>query len=187
MKTKTRLSHPSRHYGFSVIELLAALVLATMLMIVVMGFLSVISQRRKALLENAPSRMWQQVLTRQIHTDLANARRYEFQPDRLRLMGFCAVDPRSSQLTGRPAEVSYDLVQVNSQTWLFRTETLLDSDTNDNQRRELVCRNVTRMKLERMGGTNEKKRFSGAIPQCCRITLWTPGGEEPVAELLHCR
>lgn len=187
MKNRLPSSRTANPRGFSAVELLMALTLATILMGAVLGLLGVLAEKRRVLVERTDHVAWHDALVEQLRQDLADARRFEVGADRLRLLGYGAKDPATHRALHQPSEVLYETVSIDDHTWLVRTETALDSRSQRNSRRELVCRGVTEMTIELPKEAIKSSRRSGRVPDGLRLVLWKRPDPKPVVELLFSR
>jgi len=173
--------------AFSAVELLTAMTLATILMGSVLGLLGILAEKQRVLVERTDHAPWQDVLVEQLRSDLADARRFEVRGNRLRLLGYGAKEPGTHRPTHQPAEVVYETVSIDDQTWLVRTETDLGSRSQRNSRRELVCRGVTEMTVTLPGESLKSSNRSGRVPDGLQLVLWNRPETEPVVELFFSR
>ncbi|HXY33204.1 MAG TPA: hypothetical protein VEI07_03190, partial [Planctomycetaceae bacterium] len=74
--------------GLTLVELLAALVLSTLLMGAVLGVLRSLTRNQKAALLNSPTEEWQSRLTGQLEWDLVNSRSIAVTAAGFELRGF---------------------------------------------------------------------------------------------------
>jgi len=164
-----------------------SLALASMLLVAVMDVLGILATRRRVLVEKDPQPVWHRPLEEQLRRDLGNARRFEFQPTHLRLLGYGGRNLDTRRETNRPAEVLYEFAKVGGETWLVRTETMLDSRSNKNRRRELVCRGLTKLDVKASNPHGGRPRQSGRVPECCRVSFSDQSSLEPIIEIKYCR
>jgi hypothetical protein len=169
------------------VELLVATALASMLMVAVLGILGLLAAKRKVLVDEAPVALWQRGLVEQLRRDLSNARRFELAPDRLRLLGYGSRGSNTRQPTHRPAEVVYRVTRASGRSWLIREEIQLDLMSNANRQTEIVCGGLSTIAMEIPGRPEHGPRRSGAVPECCRITIAGDVASQPVVEVLFCR
>jgi len=187
MRSCARAKRPSTRAGLTVIELLAAAALASMLMVAVLGLLRILAAKQRILVDQTRMPPWQDLLVHQLRLDLSNARGFELAPDRLLLVGYGAKDFDTRRPTHRPAEVLYRLVSVADRTWLVREETHVDSLSNANRRMEIACSGLTMITMDVPGESERKPRRSGVVPECFRMAVVGDSPSEPVIELFYCR
>jgi len=176
-----RSPHPRDAY--TAVELLAALALASALMVAVLGTIRSMAAGRKALIESAPAMPWRDQLVRRLHRDLDNSRQFECSAKRLRLVGYAGEDFAGGQPTFRPTEVIYRVIRVKGQPWLLRREVHLDSLSNKNSRTEYVCRGVSALQLENGGGTRPGKKGLRPLPDELHLLLQGKNSDVPVARI----
>jgi prepilin-type N-terminal cleavage/methylation domain-containing protein len=124
--------------GFTLIELLAAMALGTLLMLAMMGVL------RSLRIPSSPvdSAIPPEVL-RLLRWDLANARRFETQPDGVRLFGLDSLNSVNLQPTHRPTTVIYRVATFAGKSALLRTEQPIGNTANRDTFSQLICPDVT--------------------------------------------
>lgn len=174
--------------GFSIIELLCAILLASLLMAALSGVLISLSKQRQLLISRQPSESWHQNLTEQLRWDFMSASEISATPEKVRLIGISGRDFATGRPLQRPAEITYRIMRRSNIDCLVRQETHIDELTNQNVQSELVSVGTSQMIVERLrrrGGTTtamDASRIAGSfqpVPQIARITLETegPGGK----------
>lgn len=149
----------TRPRAFTLLELLVATALSTVLMI---GVLAVVADlgapevaagiRDEAGAGGAAeaSDAW----VRLLREDLAHAHSIDAsKANEVALMGYGALDGRGRERTHRPVLVLYRIEMIDGRPWLIRRQAVLDVLTNQNVQRDLVCCGVTRFELVGVGGT----------------------------------
>jgi len=126
----------------TLIELVLATTLATMLMVAVLGVLNSLSRQRNVLFSRREPDTWRRLLADELRRDVLNSRRLAVGPTELRLVGYAGRENSSRRATHRPTEISYQVFSVGEESWLVRRETHLDELSNDNRQAELVCGDV---------------------------------------------
>jgi prepilin-type N-terminal cleavage/methylation domain-containing protein len=172
--------------GLTLIELLVATALASMLLVAVMSLLKTLAVKRKVLVEQTAMAPWQQSLEEQLRWDLTHARRFEFAAESLWLMGYAARDFATGVITHRRSEVVYRLVRLGERTWLLREETQPDMLSNGNRRRELVCCGLTTIAME-IPGEKDVPTHSGSMPGQFRLMLARDAVSPPAIDIYCCR
>jgi prepilin-type N-terminal cleavage/methylation domain-containing protein len=165
--------------GFTLIELLAAMALGTLLMLAMMGVL------RSLRVPSSPadSAIPPDVL-RLLRWDLVNARRFESQPDGVRLLGLDSLDPVDMQPTHRPATVIYRISTFAGKSALMRTEQPLGNAANRTTFSQLVCPDITEFYITPLpdptsaGGDSEPfgRNSGNPLPRCVEIQLTRDAG-----------
>ena len=187
MRSCARTKRPSTRAGLTIIELLAAAALASMLMVAVLGLLRILVVKQRILVDQTRMPPWQHLLVHQLRLDLSNARRFELAPDRLLLVGYGGKDFDTRRPTHRPAEVLYRLVSVGDRTWLLRQETHVDSLSNANRRTEIACSGLSVITMDVPGESERKPQRSGVVPECFQLAVVGDSPPEPVVEIFYCR
>jgi len=109
--------------AFTLIELVVALLLGTLLLITLMGVLRHSFSVVGTSLSDEPLTMRRDVLIEQLRRDLTNARRMQVGINRFELAGFIHRDPATLIATHRPARVLYEVRKNGRLSILFRTQT----------------------------------------------------------------
>jgi len=141
--------------GFTLIELMLAVALSSLLMI---GVLAVITQLGAAAFKsNAESNTDTAVdalpdhvldnATHLLRDDLDHATRVDASHNRLVIESYHALEARRRERMHRPVRITYHVQQIAGNPWLVRTQRALDVMTNQNYQRDLVCRGITRFEL----------------------------------------
>lgn len=152
--------------AFTLLEMLMATALSTVLMIGVMavvadlgsaGLDSSVRQRKPLETGGDPAPgigrdalgAWVGLLREDLRhaTEVVASRDNE-----LTLWGYGALDSRSRERTHRPVRVRYGIETVGGRSWLVRRQSLLDALTNQNVQRDLVCGGVRRFELVSVRG-----------------------------------
>ena len=176
---------PNRH-ALTLVELLVAAALAAMLLTTTMGILKTLVAKRKVLVDGSALAAWHRPLEDQLRWDLANARRYEFNAQRLRLVGYGARDFDTHVATHRQSEVVYQVVRLAQNSWLWREEIQPEINSNRNRRREIVCCGVTGLAMQIPGQAGEPQH-AGPIPDHFRLLLTRDNASQPLIDILSCR
>tara|TARA_R110002072_G_scaffold301976_2_gene483193 strand:+ start:10534 stop:11196 length:663 start_codon:yes stop_codon:yes gene_type:complete len=135
--------------GMTLIEVLAAAVLVSLLMAGLCGILTGLHRQRVALSTLATPEAWRYRLQQQIEWDFKNARRLHVRSNQLTLVGYGSRDFRSGMPTQRPSEVAYFLVPVNGERWLVRRESHLDELTNRNSQITVLASGISEIRVGR--------------------------------------
>ncbi len=112
--------------GFTIMEMLAATALTSLLMIGVLAVMTSIAREHRAAAIRS-QRGIETELMELLRWDLANATRIESGADRLVLSGHGVLDPQTQQPSmPRPCVVVYQVRQVNGRSWLSRQQSAAD-------------------------------------------------------------
>lgn len=130
MKARTR-------DGLTAVEVLASSLLASMLMVALLGVMRGLKTQEAALESRVPTENWRHTLDQVLDFDLANSRSYQLTPTKLILRGFAGRDAQSGIANWTPSTITYTVVEHEGQPWLVRHD-LSSADTQ-----ELVLRGVT--------------------------------------------
>lgn len=146
-----------RARAFTIIELLLATVLSTVLMIGVLAVITRLGAPDSAAASStgrhgdSPSTVASEViepLMSLLREDLGLARVMEAaKPNEIALEGYAGLDGQSHERTHRPVRVHYRIEFIDGRPWLVRRQAALDVLTNQNIQRDLVCSGVTRIEL----------------------------------------
>jgi prepilin-type N-terminal cleavage/methylation domain-containing protein len=193
----------SRRRAFTLIEMLLATVLATVLMVGVLavvtdlGASGMASEKRagaavdksvglaggsaqaaKTGLDAEALEAW----IRLLREDIGQAFRTEPPQDsRFSLTGYGALDARSRERTPRPVTVLYAIEEVGGRLWLVRRQAALDVMTDQNIQRDLVCGGIVRFQVVREGDEQGGGR-AGAV--AWRLLAWVADQPEPACDRL---
>lgn len=191
LRTSNQLRNESRRRGLTAVELLAATLLASMLMVAVMGVLKSVTQAQKALLRNGPAPAWQNRLVEQLQWDLANSQSIRTTIDGIELEGFAGRDFVTRAAVHNRAMIGYSVVQAGERSVLLRRETHLDSLNLDNTLAEIVCLGIEKLTVmpraaetataesNPAGGPQQTVR-DGPIPDQLIVTLYDSNDSPPV-------
>lgn len=181
----------SRRRAMTLVEVLAATVLASLLMVAVLGVLTSVTRGQKALLNSDVPDAWQRRLTAQLEWDLENSRSMRNIPGGILLDGFAARDPRTGTPIHCLSAVAYLIRGDGKATHLIRQETHPESLSLHNSRTELVCADVERIEFGRAAATQHRKSnqpsvpaskglSDGPIPHQLNVELYRKGSVTPV-------
>lgn len=193
--------HKLDRKGLTAIELLVATALASMMIAATMGLLRTMALQQSALKARTTFEPWYRPLAEQLRRDVANARSAELKSsargrpsspraqefDSLVLTGYCSRSPSTFLATLRPAKITYRVETMAEDTWLVRYEEQLDSSSNANVRKELVCSGVTGIAVEGCGSQEQRASRTSVLPESCRIVLLGQSGSPPLIEINVCR
>ena len=178
--------------GVTIVEVLAALVLAGMLMVALTGVLRSWGAQKEVLAEKHQPALWQMQLEEQLRWDLQNSRLISVAAGELRLSGYGSRDAASGMSTMREAEVNYR-VEANSGLRLLLRSTRNTYETARKQwPTELVCEGVARLEVTQPVPTEHEEggmeiQFTERpvpVPDELYVRLYSGEGERPFFERL---
>lgn len=137
----------SEKSGFTLVELLAALMLAALLMAGMTGIAGHLAKQKRQLEATHNPLAWLVQLEERLSRDYRNCSRILVRPRSIELRGFSYTHFGSGRAEHLPVEVRYELVRQQTGDLLVRTERHLDEVAGKNQRRELLCIGVERFEL----------------------------------------
>jgi hypothetical protein len=168
--------------GFTLVELLLATVLATILMIGVLAVITNLGARGIVAdggrsLEGLSESQAEEACVRLLREDLDQAISADATKSNvLRLSGYGALDARGREWTHRPVNVVYAIEEIDGRPWLTRRQEAMDVLVQNNVQRDLVC-SVVRFELAKTPPAN--KDAPGEGRRAWRLRLWTTDGAEP--------
>jgi prepilin-type N-terminal cleavage/methylation domain-containing protein len=115
------MTKPTRT-AFTLVELLVAIVLGSILMGTLMGVLRRSFSEITVATRDDPSLTRNVLLLEQLRRDFSNARRLQIGIDRFELEGFIHRDPDTLIATQRPARVTYQIRRDRNQSLLVRSQ-----------------------------------------------------------------
>jgi hypothetical protein len=157
----------SHRPAFTLLELLLATVLSTVLMI---GVLAVVTDLGAPAVAAASTRFRDAALgphtvdawVSLLRADLNQASRVEASKNSsLALTGYTALDPSDRGQTHRPVRVTYEIAEVGGRQWIVRRQAALDVLTNRNTHRDLVGCGLTRFELVQETREVSPETFAG--------------------------
>lgn len=146
MKNRIHRKPNFRGRGFTIMELLIASVLAAILMI---GILFATTQlaRQVQRQKHLPSPTQFNPVIERLRKDISQATECRVTENQIHLRGFMWLDSQSQMQTGQPAQVIYELVQINDANWLIRYQRQLSNLTLDDSDANLLCKGIITMQL----------------------------------------
>jgi prepilin-type N-terminal cleavage/methylation domain-containing protein len=170
--------------AFTLIEMVVALVLGTLLMAAITSALRRSLIELKAHVED-PQPAHATLLIEQFGRDLANARQLAQGPNRLDLVGFIHRDPRSMIATLRPAHVRYEIRRRGSCNLLVRIQSVVVNGVVMESSTEPVAAQVQTLAVssdivgamieaDRLGQSNPElptNFYGNRIPASVRVVL----------------
>ena len=110
--------------GFTAVELVVSMVLASLLMIALMGIVRGLDVKTKALVGKRVKPAWQSVLDRVLRHDFENATEIEHVGNSFVLRGYGGKSASNGLANWTRAEITYELVPSPGGAWLVRREQL---------------------------------------------------------------
>lgn len=160
----------------TLVELLAATCLSTLLMGGVLGVLTSLSRSQEAVLENhgfPPA--WHQRLEEILAWDLENSRSIQGGGTQVTLIGFAGHDFSTGIPIHSPTIVRYEVIEVEDRRHLVRREIHPDSRSLENSISELICLDVAGIEIS----------SSSAAPHATKAEAKTSFPEGPIPSLLQ--
>ncbi len=111
-----------KNRAFTLVEMIVALVLGTLLLATLMGVLRRSFVEISTTRQDDPSIHRMGLLADQLRRDLSNARNISVGNNRFELLGFGHRDPQTLTATLRPARVSYEIRQDGKRSLLVRVQ-----------------------------------------------------------------
>lgn len=128
--------------ALTLVELLAACVLASLLTAAIVGVLQSMYRQHQIMVASDQVPAWQVRLEEQLRWDFAHARRIQHHADGLTLIGYGGRNQFNGRPTHRPTEVRYRTQTIGGQRWLVRMERHLDEVSNRLAAGELVAAGI---------------------------------------------
>ena len=187
--------HKRRVFGkrkaFTTVELLVSTVLASILMVALLGVLRGVRMQAEAMESLGTNPAWHATLDRVFHDDFANSTHCRFDGNSLTLTGFAGRQLESMAATWTPAIISYEIVRRDEFGWLVRSEKRIDGNGAIlGERKELVLSGVDSIRLLTDSGSSQSdgrnqaglppSRAEIRIEDGLRVEFW--GKQETTAE-----
>ncbi len=126
--------------GFTLVELLVTIALAAVVMIALMKVIGSTTRSADAIRNIDVRAKWQSDIISVIEWDLANATEVKTEAgSRLIVLGYGALDRRTSEPKHEPVEVTYELTESNDSFMLIRRQSQLNDPTNLAIHQEIMC------------------------------------------------
>ena len=164
-------------FGMTAIEVLAATVLASLMMVSVLGVLRGLRAHEQVLDTRLPNPAWHRSLDEVLQYDLENARTFATNGTVLVLNGYSARSPDSQNQTWLPATIRYEVRSDAHRSWLVRRELPTGIVGAGIGEAQLVCAGIVAISVaagDNLGGT-----YGGPTG-----TTANNGEEQPIGELL---
>jgi len=140
--------------AFTLLELLVATALSTLLIIGLMSVITSVAQTQAqsdplevdagAALDARAVEAWVALLREDLNHASATDVRV---PNQLTLMGYAALEGAMRRTTHRPVQVRYRFESIGGRTWMVRRQRAMDVLTSENEQRDLVFAGATRFQL----------------------------------------
>ena len=176
--------------GFTTIELLVALSIASLLMVAVLDVARTAGATAAAMdRATESSQAWIDRFAEQLERDLRHAERLIIRDDRVVLEGHGALDPVTLTATHHTAQVIYRIEQESDQAFLVREQVEADRNTNSHRSITLIGVGVERLAVERLLDHSQAGPFADralrsspfAVPSSLRWTLLWPDEQQSPA------
>lgn len=136
-------SKPKKRSGFTLLEVVATMVLMTMLFAALTSLLRSFSEQRRVLEKIGQSHPSTGPLEALLRRDLTNARFIRATPKVLAMVGNLASNRTTGSPAGGRAEVTYRIETIANNSWIVRKETQLDVLSSDRVVEEPIWRGAT--------------------------------------------
>lgn len=136
-----------RRTGFTAVELIVSMLLASLLMVALMGIVRGLDVKTRALVGKRVKPTWQNVLDRVLRHDFENAAEIEHVGNSFILRGYGGRDASSGLANWKRAEITYELVPSQSGHWLVRIEKPETESPNPTKQVDFVLGGVTGFSL----------------------------------------
>ena len=140
----------------TLIELLASSVLASLLMLALVGLLRTTAAQSRAARRMLAEHPATEILSDQIRRDFVNATHIEIRPNRVRLYGHMSQDWRTRRQTFRTAEVTYAVVSARRAQTLVRQETQFSEFAGQRSRLDVLWSGVAGLEVTRFDEADEE-------------------------------
>ena len=128
--------------GFTLVEILATIALAALLLLAGFRAVASLGRQRAMLARQEAARTYVPELADLLRLDLSNARYMKAAPNELTLTGYCGLDADTLDPNHRPVTVRYHLARAGGRGRVVREQTDLDVPTNRNRWSAVVCSGV---------------------------------------------
>lgn len=172
----------TRASGFTLIELMLATVLTSVLMVGVLAVITRVSAPIQPQV-SAADQAQQHVIdacVRIISDDLTQARTLDTTGG-VGFMGYSSLDPVTHERAQQPVRIRYYVQPIAGRPWLLRQERALVGDPAMKVHTEPVMAGVSRIELVKQqgGGTLEAESDERPLDACWLLRLWTDESERP--------
>ncbi len=173
--------------GWTLVELLAAMALASVLLISVIGVVGRLARTRGYLLEHHAPSSWKMRVRELVRRDMIHARQLEIAEGELRLFGFGGHDYYTGRMVHDRGVVVYRVIAIDGRFWLVRQIRRPEERLGDDVRTDLVCRGVEAVDVRIFDGRRGRwssvrwgraRRKRLAAPDVCRVVFQGQGDGE---------
>jgi prepilin-type N-terminal cleavage/methylation domain-containing protein len=164
----------SRRRGFTLVEILLAVTIATLLMAAVLAMLGGIGRDRKRLATRTESNHRPAAAIELLRWDLTNAEMISPTADGVLLQGHGGIDPSSLEPNNRLVRVTYRIRRAGGTSDLFREQRYLDDPVRPQPWDDLVLRDVRRVAVAPSGNPKSPRVGVQLVRDAGTITeqLW---------------
>lgn len=147
--TNPRVFQMPHRPGFTLLELLLASALTTMLMVGVLGLVSQIGLPAEESADAISRDAAVEGFAEMLRADLEHAVAVDATDENhVELLGYAALDDEARSRSHRPVRIVYRFDEIRGRSWLVREQHLLDVLTNRNMQRDLVAAGVSSFALD---------------------------------------
>jgi len=158
--------------GLTLLELVAASLLAAMLCVAVLGMMASSARRHRIIINQTPARPWISPLAEQVRWDVLQSRSFRIRPNALELHGFASRDFGTGVAYHGPTVITYQIVKDGEVSWLLRKELHVDDLSSKYFRIEFVCADVGGLRLSVLSGQDASRQKAASFDD------WRESAEE---------
>lgn len=181
---------PCHHNAFTLIEMLTATALTTLLMLLVLAVIAGVGRSEAILAMQIRHDSWPPSLVQLVRWDLAHAAKVTAADIGFTLEGHGALDPATSSPNGQPAKVQYTVVSAGGRNWLIRRQTALYGDSGEGAWSEIICPDVQSIELapadRAESDANARRSPREEIPDEVRLVVRSISANVRPLEVLIC-
>jgi prepilin-type N-terminal cleavage/methylation domain-containing protein len=133
--------------GFSLIELVVAAALSTLLFVGIVQVLRGIQTQHQVAIRADEKTRWHESFVRPLESDLSTARSLVVSPYRIEFVGYAATDDETRNALFRPGRIIYEIQYREDSAFVMRHEKLLDEQAGAKKASEFVCLGIHRFEL----------------------------------------
>ncbi len=184
LSIRTTRSRP----GFTIVELLAAMVLAVLLIAAVLSVLRTVTSRTGIAVRESSHETWHARLQKQLAWDLTNSRTIRPIENGFELSGFAGRDFVSRTAIHCRAIIRYSVAEAAGRFCLMRSEEHPDALNLDNHTQDLVCLNVNGIVVGAAAGQHPSPDGNGVqvlapdsdLPDQLHVEFYEPSSNSAV-------
>ena len=132
--------------AFTMIEVLVTLVLSVVVMTLTLQVIGTLRPKVNTTPKHTTP-YWIPPLLTQLERDLVNARSYETSKNKISLVTYCFIDPKTLSITYLSTEVTYEIKKQGKISSLSRKQRLIGKTNNDQSLNQLLALNVTSLSI----------------------------------------